>query len=272
LNADELGDLFDVDFPSFWAQMEEKEDAHRKSKEGDCEMAPIESANVQTTAAEIPGHRGGGSSETKKELTFEQVSRHFSVPIKQAARELNVGVTVLKKQCRKLGIPRWPHRKVKSLQKLIDNVQVSAASLPLALASSSFRLVDFLCSLHELTRMERASLSQGLGKENAQENEHLTRSLVGFMQQTMKLLGERPDVMLDQRTEEISQVCFKDKENNAQEEGHLIRSVVEFLQLTKKMIQERPDVILDQRTKHLRQVCFKESFKRKRLVGGHGTW
>ncbi|KAG0534142.1 hypothetical protein BDA96_04G253700 [Sorghum bicolor] len=215
--------------------MEEKEDAHRKSKEGDCEMAPIESANVQTTAAEIPGHRGGGSSETKKELTFEQVSRHFSVPIKQAARELNVGVTVLKKQCRKLGIPRWPHRKVKSLQKLIDNVQ-------------------------------------GLGKENAQENEHLTRSLVGFMQQTMKLLGERPDVMLDQRTEEISQVCFKDKENNAQEEGHLIRSVVEFLQLTKKMIQERPDVILDQRTKHLRQVCFKESFKRKRLVGGHGTW
>jgi hypothetical protein len=89
------------------------------------------------------------------------------------------------------------------------------------------------------------------------------------MQQTMKLIGERPDVMLDQRTEEL-QVCFK--ENNAQEDGHLTRSVVEFLQLTKKMIEERPDAILDPRTKHLRQVCFKESFKRKRLIGGHGTW
>ena len=154
MNAGEVGDLFDVDFPSFWAHIEE-DDAHRKSKEGDCEKALIESANVQTVA-EIPGRRCVGSSETKKELTFEQVSRHFSVTIKQAARELNVGVTVLKKQCRKLGIPRWPHRKVKSLQKLIDNVQVSA-SLALALASTSFRLVDFLCNLHELTRMERAS-------------------------------------------------------------------------------------------------------------------
>jgi hypothetical protein len=92
---------------------------------------------------------------------------------------------------------------------------------------------------------------------------------VEFLEQTMKLLGERPDVTLDQRTEELSQVCFKE---NAQEDWHLTRSVVEFLQVTKKMIEERPDVILDKRTKHLRQVCFKESFKRKRLIGGHGTW
>ncbi|CAD6242406.1 unnamed protein product [Miscanthus lutarioriparius] len=239
MNINELGDLYDVDFPSFWAQMEEG-DAHRKSKEGDCEKALIESANVQTVA-EIPGRRCVGSSETKKELTFEQVSRHFSVTIKQAARELNVGVTVLKKQCRKLGIPRWPHRKVKSLQKLVDNVQNGARVL------------------------------RGLGKENAQENGHLTRSLVEFLQQTVKLLGEMPDVMLDQRTIELSQVCFKDEEN-AQEDGHLTRSVVEFLQVTKKLMEERPDVMLDQRTKHLRQVCFKESFKRKRLIGGHGTW
>jgi len=94
---------------------------------------------------------------------------------------------------------------------------------------------------------------------------------VEFLQQTVKLLGERPDVMLDQRTIELSQVCFKDEEN-AQEDGHLTRSVVEFLQVTKKLMEERPDVMLDQRTKHLRQVCFKESFKRKRLIGGHGTW
>ena len=92
-----------------------------------------------------------------------------------------------------------------------------------------------------------------------------------FLQQTVKLLGERPDVMLDQRTIELSQVCFKDEEN-AQEDGHLTRSVVEFLQVTKKLMEERPDVMLDQRTKHLRQVCFKESFKRKRLIGCHGTW
>jgi hypothetical protein len=37
------------------------------------------------------------------------------MPIKQAAQELNMGLTVLKKRCRELDIPRWPHCKVKSL-------------------------------------------------------------------------------------------------------------------------------------------------------------
>jgi hypothetical protein len=54
-------------------------------------------------------------------LTFAQVSRHLSMLIKQATQELNVGLTVLKKQCRELDIPWWPHRKVKSLQMLINN-------------------------------------------------------------------------------------------------------------------------------------------------------
>jgi hypothetical protein len=52
------------------------------------------------------------------------VSQYFYMPITQAARELNVGLTLLKKKCRELGIPRWPHRKMKSLQTLINNVQV----------------------------------------------------------------------------------------------------------------------------------------------------
>jgi hypothetical protein len=51
------------------------------------------------------------------------------MPIKQAVQELKVGVTVLKKRCRELGIARWPHCKVKSLNTLIDNIQVSAYSL-----------------------------------------------------------------------------------------------------------------------------------------------
>jgi len=47
------------------------------------------------------------------------------MPITRAARELNVGLTVLKKRCRELGIARWPHRKMKSLKSLILNVQVT---------------------------------------------------------------------------------------------------------------------------------------------------
>lgn len=62
---------------------------------------------------------------TSKMLTKEVVSQHFYMPITQAAKELNVGLTCLKKKCRDLGIRRWPHRKLMSLQSLINNVQVS---------------------------------------------------------------------------------------------------------------------------------------------------
>lgn len=43
---------------------------------------------------------------SERVLTFELVSQYFYMPITQAARELNVGLTILKKRCRELGIPR----------------------------------------------------------------------------------------------------------------------------------------------------------------------
>lgn len=71
------------------------------------------------------------SAKDEKVMTFEDVSRYFYMPITQAAKELNVGLTLLKKKCRELGIPRWPHRKMKSLQTLIKNVQVIHQSFSL---------------------------------------------------------------------------------------------------------------------------------------------
>ena len=57
-------------------------------------------------------------------LSRNTISKYFYMPIAQAARELNVGLTYLKRRCRELGIQRWPHRKLMSLQTLIKNVQV----------------------------------------------------------------------------------------------------------------------------------------------------
>lgn len=64
------------------------------------------------------------SSSSTKMLSRKIISQYFYMPITQAARELNVGLTLLKKRCRELGIRRWPHRKLMSLQTLINNVQV----------------------------------------------------------------------------------------------------------------------------------------------------
>ena len=47
----------------------------------------------------------------------------FHLPSEAACRKLGVGLTVLKRQCRKYGIKRWPFRKMKSLDRLITNVQ-----------------------------------------------------------------------------------------------------------------------------------------------------
>ena len=61
---------------------------------------------------------------TSSMLSRKTISQYFYMPITQAAKELNVGLTLLKKRCRELGIRRWPHRKLMSLQTLIKNVQV----------------------------------------------------------------------------------------------------------------------------------------------------
>ncbi|XP_059290503.1 protein RKD3-like [Lycium ferocissimum] len=59
----------------------------------------------------------------QKMLSRETISKYFYMPIIQATKELNIGVTFLKIRCRDLGIRRWPHRKLMSLQTLIKNVK-----------------------------------------------------------------------------------------------------------------------------------------------------
>ncbi|XP_073119961.1 uncharacterized protein [Henckelia pumila] len=56
-------------------------------------------------------------------LELDDIQKYFDIPITRAAKELNVGLTVLKKRCRELNIMRWPHRKIKSLKSLIHNVK-----------------------------------------------------------------------------------------------------------------------------------------------------
>ncbi|KAJ4798977.1 RWP-RK domain-containing protein [Rhynchospora pubera] len=43
--------------------------------------------------------------------------------IKDAARELKVSVPTLQLRCRELVIPKWPYRKVRSLETLIETME-----------------------------------------------------------------------------------------------------------------------------------------------------
>ena len=69
---------------------------------------------------------GGGRRRSVRQsahITQEELSSCFHLPSEAACRALGIGLTVLKRQCRKYGIKRWPFRKMKSLDRLITNVQ-----------------------------------------------------------------------------------------------------------------------------------------------------
>lgn len=51
---------------------------------------------------------------------------YFDVTLQQAAVQLGVGVTTLKKLCRQNGLCRWPYRARCSLRKLRDKMRVGA--------------------------------------------------------------------------------------------------------------------------------------------------
>jgi len=50
------------------------------------------------------------------QLNFLDIQRYFHLPLKEAAKELNVGESHLKKMCRKNKIDSWPYRKIRSLR------------------------------------------------------------------------------------------------------------------------------------------------------------
>eukprot|EP00276_Gloeochaete_wittrockiana_P018738 CAMPEP_0184345124 /NCGR_PEP_ID=MMETSP1089-20130417/13571_1 /TAXON_ID=38269 ORGANISM="Gloeochaete wittrockiana, Strain SAG46.84" /NCGR_SAMPLE_ID=MMETSP1089 /ASSEMBLY_ACC=CAM_ASM_000445 /LENGTH=162 /DNA_ID=CAMNT_0026675301 /DNA_START=63 /DNA_END=548 /DNA_ORIENTATION=+ len=59
----------------------------------------------------------------KGDLTLDDLSPFFHLPINEASKKLGICATVLKKICRKIGISRWPHRKFKSVDMLIEKVK-----------------------------------------------------------------------------------------------------------------------------------------------------
>ncbi|XP_059286306.1 protein RKD5 isoform X1 [Lycium ferocissimum] len=67
--------------------------------------------------------RRAAKTEDIARLSLEDLAKYFDLTIVEASKKLKVGVTVLKRKCREFGIPRWPRRKIKSLDSLILDLQ-----------------------------------------------------------------------------------------------------------------------------------------------------
>ncbi|KAL3158307.1 hypothetical protein ABBQ38_010551 [Trebouxia sp. C0009 RCD-2024] len=57
-----------------------------------------------------------------RELSLQKLQSVYEHPISTAAAHLNIGVTVLKMYCRWYSIDRWPYRKIRSIDKLIEQL------------------------------------------------------------------------------------------------------------------------------------------------------
>lgn len=91
-------------------------------------------------------------------ITEDAIKSVFHLPISQAAQELGVGLTVLKKYCRIYEISRWPFRKLKSLDKLVSTV-ASIDDSSSIMERSMVSCGDRLCMLPVLTHRARPSNS-----------------------------------------------------------------------------------------------------------------
>jgi hypothetical protein len=80
------------------------------------------------------GNMADDDEEELDEAEFrKKVQSVFHLPIADAATTLGLGVTVLKKRCRRINIPRWPYRKLASIEKLIESVEKVPSQSPFML-------------------------------------------------------------------------------------------------------------------------------------------
>ncbi|KAH9318153.1 hypothetical protein KI387_019922, partial [Taxus chinensis] len=93
--------------------------------------------------------------ERTGKLKISDLAAYFHLPINVAAKELAICPTVLKKICRRNGMRRWPHRKIKSIERIIMTLEQT-------IAEGNGEGVESIRSEITMLKNERAQLCAGL--------------------------------------------------------------------------------------------------------------
>ncbi|GLJ48884.1 hypothetical protein SUGI_1031000 [Cryptomeria japonica] len=97
--------------------------------------------------------------ERTGKLKISDLAAYFHLPINVAAKELAICPTVLKKICRRNGMRRWPHRKIKSIERIITTLEQS-------IADGNGEGVESIRAEIAMLKNEKAQLCAGLLGEN----------------------------------------------------------------------------------------------------------
>ncbi|KAG9405846.1 hypothetical protein AC1031_003766 [Aphanomyces cochlioides] len=85
----------------------------------------------------LPGNNQAMASKKKlnatathsfsKHITIDILRPHFDKPLAEVAKLFGICTTLMKKVCRRVGIPRWPHRHIRSLRKSILSMETASS-------------------------------------------------------------------------------------------------------------------------------------------------
>lgn len=85
-------------------------------------FAGIDSTDVSNST--LPSSPASRKNKRKMvELSIDLLKEYFERPLKVVARELGVCTTFLKKQCRTLGLKRWPYRKIRGIKAQLNKLE-----------------------------------------------------------------------------------------------------------------------------------------------------
>jgi hypothetical protein len=70
-------------------------------------------------------YRGQGPVGVSKHMTRAKLEELFDLPMEAAANSLGVSTTIIKRLCRKHGVPKWPYRQLCSVDKDIEKTSRS---------------------------------------------------------------------------------------------------------------------------------------------------
>ncbi|TYZ63504.1 hypothetical protein PybrP1_010316 [[Pythium] brassicae (nom. inval.)] len=85
---------------------------------------PAPAAGAMAGSAQSPAKkRVRALPNASKSITLDLLRPHFEKPLAEVAAMFGICMTLMKKICRKNGVPRWPHRQIRGLRKSIWSIE-----------------------------------------------------------------------------------------------------------------------------------------------------